>query len=55
MRNLVSTLGILVLFIVAVWGIGRVLGFQISLWGTLIGSIVLTVILNLVLRAVRRR
>lgn len=55
MRQLIPTLAFLVVAIVAFWGIGRLLGFRISLWGTLIGSIVLTVLLNLVLGAFRKR
>lgn len=54
MRGMMSSLAILVVFIVVIWAIGRLVGFEISLWGTLIGSIVLTVILNLVMGAFRK-
>ncbi|MDX1582454.1 MAG: hypothetical protein R3338_02535 [Thermoanaerobaculia bacterium] len=54
MRGLLPSIGFLVLFIVAVWAVGRLLGYHVSLWATLVASIFLTVILNLALTLFRK-
>lgn len=48
-RGIARSVGFVVLFVLGVWLVGELFGFQIGLVGTLIGSIALTVIANLVL------
>ncbi|MFW5875872.1 MAG: hypothetical protein ACOCXM_03985 [Myxococcota bacterium] len=55
MRNMGTSIGVLVLLVVAVWGIGQVAGFEVSLWGTLALSVGLTIVLNVILALVRGR
>ena len=43
-----------VLFVLAVWAIAQLIGFNISLIGTLVSSVVLTIALNGVLYGIRQ-
>ena len=54
MRGLGSSLAIVAAFVVVVWLIGSLMGFEISLLGALGASLILTLVLNLVLGAFGR-
>lgn len=43
-----------VLFVLAVWAVAQIIGFNISLIGTLVSSVVLTIALNGVLYGIRQ-
>ena len=45
---------VVALFVLAIWGIGLLIGFEFALIPTLLISVGLTVVLNLVLGGIRR-
>ena len=53
-RSLLSAVGSVIVFVLIIWLSGRMIGFEISLWFTLIASVVLTLVLNLVMGGFRR-
>lgn len=53
LESLLSSVVVVALFVLGVWFVGGMLGFHIALWQTLIASVVLTVVLNLVVTALR--
>ena len=55
MRGMTSSLLIMVAVVVLFGLFGRAMGFEVSILGSLIASVVLTVALNLVLGGFRRR
>ena len=42
------------LFVLAVWLVATLLGYSIGLWTTLIGSVVLTLLINVIMMGFRR-
>lgn len=54
MPELVRSILLVVLFVLAVWAVGTLVGFEISLVGTLVGSVVLTILATLLFGGVRR-
>ena len=52
--GIARSVGFVVLFVLAVWAAGELIGFEIGLVGTLIGSVVLTVVANLVFGGFQR-
>jgi hypothetical protein len=55
MKGIASALVISVILIVAIWLVGKTLGFHVSLLGSIGLTVALTVILNLVLAAFSSR
>lgn len=54
-RELVRTLAGVSIFVLAVWAIGLAVGFEISLIPTLVGSVLLTLVINLITFGFRRQ
>ena len=52
--GIARSVGFVILFVIAAWGIGELVGFEISLMSTLIGSVILTVIANLAFSGFQR-
>ena len=53
-RSLLTSIGFVILFVVGVWFVGELLGYEIGLIGTLVASVALTLVANLVLMGVNR-
>ena len=53
-RGLARSVGFVVLFVFAVWIVGELVGFEIGLVGTLVASVVLTVVANLLFGGYQR-
>ena len=53
-KSSLSSLAIVIIVIVALWAVASLFGFRISLWWSIIGSVILTIVLNLVLGMFRR-
>ncbi len=54
MTSIARSIVLVVLFVLAVWAVGSLLGFNISLVGTLIGSVVLTLLATLIFGGLRK-
>ena len=49
LAGILRSVGMVVLFVAAVWFVGELIGFEISLMSALVASVVLTVVGNLIL------
>lgn len=54
-REFAKTLVSVSLFVLVVWAIGLAVGFEISLLPTLVGSVILTLVINLITFGFRRQ
>lgn len=54
LRSLLGSVLIVALFVLVLWAASEVFRFELALWPTLLGSLLLTVLLNLVLSGTRR-
>lgn len=55
LRNTLSSLAVVAVFVIAFWGISVAFGWEIALLPTLIGSLLLTLVLSLVVGGFRKR
>lgn len=52
--GIARSVGFVVLFVIGIWAVGELVGFEIGLWSTLIASVVLTVLGNLIFGGIQR-
>ena len=55
LRGIGGSVAIVAAAVVVLWLVGQAAGFHVSLWSSLLISVALTLLLNLGLRAFRRR